>query len=249
MLFAAALGLLTACVNDELKESAAADKLAGLDAQLEAVLTSAEDVKALNAALGEHGADVNEASEAVAQHIEYLRGGVSLEEAALAALDLQKAVASAVGAVEGDCLSSEFYTEELKDLFEALHAGVSAWLGESFSAYYPVVLANAKVAAVLADLNPQIDHQGLCVDALVSDVQAGLKNDDNPEELLALSASVKRMSQMSEALVAELSSLVQEVEAEYKSAIKSITSEKSSFDAEALSELNSAARTIGPATN
>ena len=38
MLFAAALGLLTACVNDELKESAAADKLAGLDAQLEAAV-------------------------------------------------------------------------------------------------------------------------------------------------------------------------------------------------------------------
>ena len=41
-----ALAVLTSCVNDELRESAAADKLAGVDSQLEAVMASAEDIKA-----------------------------------------------------------------------------------------------------------------------------------------------------------------------------------------------------------
>lgn len=243
MLFAAALAVLTACVNDELRESAAADKLAGIDAQLEAVMASAEDIKALNEALGEHGADVNEVSEAVAQHVEFLKGGASLKEAALAAIDLQKEVACVVGTVEGNRLFSDSYDKELKDMFEALHAGVSIWLGESFSVYYPAALANAKVTAVLADLNPQIDHQKLSVDALVSDVQSGLRTDEDPEELLSLSASVNGMSKASETLVAEMSALVQELEAEYKSAINAMFSEQSSFDADALSELNAAART------
>ena len=243
MLFAAALAVLTACVNDELRESAAADKLAGIDSQLEAVMASAEDIKALNEALGEHGTDVNKASEAVAQHVEFLKGGASLKEAALAAIDLQKGVACVVGTVEGNRLFSDSYDKELKDMFEALHAGVSIWLGESFSVYYPAALANAKVAAVLADLNPQIDYQKLSVDALVSDVQSGLRTDEDPEELLSLSASVNGMSKASETLVAEMSALVQELEAEYKSAINAMFSEQSSFDADALSELNAAART------
>ena len=40
MLFAVALAVLTACVNYELRDSETADKLAGVDSQLEAVMAA-----------------------------------------------------------------------------------------------------------------------------------------------------------------------------------------------------------------
>lgn len=52
MLFAAALAVLTACVNDELRESAAADKLAGIDAQLEAVMAAIDLQKEVACVVG-----------------------------------------------------------------------------------------------------------------------------------------------------------------------------------------------------
>ena len=243
ILFVAAVGLLTACVNDELRESAAADKLAGVDAQVEAVMGSAEDLKALNDALGELDVDVNEASEAVAQHLAYLKKGVSLEEASLAALDQQKKVAAVVGAVEGALFSNDAYGRELKNYFETLHAGVAAWLGESFSVYYPVVLAQAKIQAVVSGLNSELDEQQSYVNALISDVEAGLRKDETPEQLAALAISVQKAFDASEALVNGVASVASEVEKEYKSAVKAMASDPSAFDGAVLAELNSSALT------
>ena len=243
MLFAAAVGLLTACVNDELSEPVGAEALAGVDAQVEAVMGSAEDLKALNDALGECDLEVNEASEAVAQHLAYLKKGVSLEEASLAALDQQKKVAAVVGAVEGALFSSDAYGQELKTSFETLHAGVAAWLGESFSVYYPVVLAQAKIQAVVSGLNSELDEQQSYVGALISDVEAGLRKDENPDQLAALAISVQKAFDVSEALVSGLTTVASEVEKEYKSAVKAMASDPSSFDGAVLSELNASALT------
>ena len=243
MLFAAAVGLLTACVNDELSEPAGAEAHAGLDAQVEAVMGSAEDLKALNDALGDFGADVNEASEAVAQHLAYLKKGVSLEDASLAALEQQKKIAAVVGAVEGALFSNDAYGQELKTSFETLHAGVAAWLGESFSVYYPVVLAQAKVQAVVLGLNSQLDEQQTYVSALISDVEAGLRKDESSDELMALSSSVEKALEASETLVSGIASVAAEVEKEYKSAVKAMACDPSSFDGSVLAELNAAAAT------
>lgn len=243
MLFAAAVGLLTACVNDELSEPAGAEALAGVDAQVEAVMGSAEDLKALNDALGDLGADVNEASEAVAQHLAYLKKGVSLEDASLAALEQQKKIAAVVGAVEGALFSNDAYGQELKTSFETLHAGVAAWLGESFSVYYPVVLAQAKVQAVVLGLNSQLDEQQTYVSALISDVEAGLRKDESSDELMALSSSVEKALEASETLVSGIASVAAEVEKEYKAAVKAMACDPSSFDGSMLAEINAAAAT------
>lgn len=243
MLFAAAVGLLTACVNDELSEPAGAEALAGVDTQVEAVMGSAEDLKALNDALGDFGADVNEASEAVAQHLAYLKKGVSLEDASLAALEQQKKIAAVVGAVEGALFSNDAYGQELKTSFETFHAGVAAWLGESFSVYYPVVLAQAKVQAVVLGLNSQLDEQQTYVSALISDVEAGLRKDESSDELMALSSSVEKALEASETLVRGIASVAAEVEKEYKAAVKAMACDPSSFDGSVLAELNAAAAT------
>lgn len=243
MLFAAAVGLLTACVNDELPEPAGADKLAGVAAQVEAVMDSAEDLKALTDALGESGVEVKDASEAVAQHLAYIKDGASLEEASLAALDQQKKIAAVVGTVEGELLSTDAYTNELKDLFEAFHAGVSGWLGESFSVYYRVALAQAKVEFMASELSLQLEEQKVYVEALVSDVEAGLRKDEDPEGLKALASSVVKALEESETLVSGIASVASEVEKEYKDAVRTMVSDPASFDGQVLAELNTAALT------
>lgn len=250
LFFAAAIGLLTACVNDELQEANVAnDLLSDVATQVEAVMTSAEDVKALNEALGKYNVNVDEAAEAVSLQLALLKDAVSLQTGALSALDQQKSIASVVGVVEASLLSAEGYNKELKALFESLHASVSSWLGDSFNAYYPVMLAQVKVDAVLAGLNPQICDQQLYVSAILSDIEAGLRNDGNPEELNALAASVEKASLTAETLSSSISTIAAEVEKEYKAAIRAMSSDSASFNKETLVELNASALTkAGAAT-
>ena len=243
LFFAAALGLLTSCVENLNEPNDVNNLLSGVEAQVEAMQKSAEDMKALNEALSEFDVDINEAVETVNKHVASLTKGVSLQNATLATLDQQKAIATVVGAAEGAVLFDDAYAKNLKKQFDEVHAGVAMWLGESLSAYYPVVAAQAKVDAVLGNLNPQIEDQQIYVDALMSDVEAGLRKDENPAELTELAASVKKTSQDAEALTTDLASLAEEVEAEYKAAVKAMFSSQASFDNEALVELNASVMT------
>ena len=238
LFFAAALGLLTSCVENLNEPNDVNNLLSGVEAQVEAMQKSAEDMKALNEALGECGVDVADAEKAISQHLASIKKGASLETATLATLELQKKIAAVVGAAEGAVLFEEGYAKNFKKLFEDVNNGVAMWLGESFSAYYPVAAAQAKADFVLADLNSQIEEQQIYVDALVSDVEAGLREDENPEELATLAVSVAKMSQKSETLASGLASMAQDLENEYKAAF---TSESGSFDNEALVELNASA--------
>lgn len=238
LFFAAALCFLTACVENMSEPNDVNNVLSNVDAQVEAVEKSAEDMKALNEALGECSVNVDDAEKAISQHLTSLKKGASLEAATLATLELQKKVAAVVGAAEGAVLFEEGYAKNYKKLFEDVNNGVAMWLGESFSAYYPVAAAQAKADFVLADLNSHIEEQQIYVDALVSDVEAGLREDENPEELAALAVSVEKMSQKSESLANGLASMAQDLENEYKSAF---SSEPGSFDSEALVELNASA--------
>lgn len=239
LFFAAALGLLTSCVENLNEPNDVNNLLSGVEAQVEAMQKSAEDMKALNEALGECGVDVADAEKAISQHLASIKKGASLETATLATLELQKKIAAVVGAAEGAVLFEEGYAKNFKKLFEDANSGIAMWLGESFSAYYQVAVAQAKIDFVLGDLNPQIEDQQMYVDAIMSDIEAGLRKDENPAEITELAASVKKMSNESEDLASGLASLAEELEAEYKSAITA----NSDFDSETLIELNKTALT------
>lgn len=245
LFFAAALGILTSCVENLNEPNDVNNLLSGVEAQVEAMQKSAEDMKALNEALGECGVDVADAEKAISQHLASIKKGASLETATLATLELQKKIAAVVGAAEGAVLFEEGYAKNFKKLFVDANSGIAMWLGESFSAYYQVAVAQAKIDFVLGDLNPQIEDQQMYVDAIMSDIEAGLRKDENPAEITELAASVKKMSQESEDLASGLASLAEELEAEYKSAITA----NSDFDSETLIELNKTALTkAGSAT-
>lgn len=232
---------MTSCVNDNLTDpldGEAVKEVPALQEQIASVEASVEDVEALSTALEPLEVTLDGAMEALDAHITFLKESASLEEGSLATLDLQKRIARIIGSAEAGLLSSESYDRNLKRHFSAVETGVKAWLGKSFECYYPVAAADAKVSQAVAAFDQQIRKQQLYVDALASDVEAGFRKDENPEELTALAASVEKNAKEAEELSLTIAAKAEEIEAGYVQAITAAVSDPSDFDAAALKQLN-----------
>ena len=241
-LAAAVAALVTSCVNEGLQEPLDAeilDAVPTLEEQAAAVEASVNDLQNLQTSLKEY--DVELDAEIVAlleQHVaDFKKGGVSLEEGILAAFELQKKLGATIGSLVAE-MDSDIYTIKLKKNFTELETGVKAWVGENFESLYPVTVAEAMVKASVAKFDSQLSKQKLYVDALVSDVEAGLRKDEKPEELKALALSVQETSCDSKKLSEDLAALTAEVEKEYKAAVRTMLSDPAQFDSEALKEFN-----------
>ena len=238
--FAALLAsLMTSCVNEGLQEPQDAEILKmipALEEQAAAVEASVKDLQNLQTELEANGAELDgKVSEALEQHVADLKkGGMSLEEATMAAFELQKQLGVAVGSALAELEADN----KLQKNVDALEKSVKAWVGESFNALYPAAVAEARIKATVAGFDSKLGNQKLYVDALVSDVEAGLRKDEKPEELKALAASVKESLATSKKLGEDFSGLVVEVSSEYETAVKSVLSDASGFDAEGLREFN-----------
>lgn len=232
---------MTSCVNDNLTDpldGEAVKEVPALQEQIASVEASVEDVEALSTALEPLEVTLDGAMEALDAHITFLKESASLEEGSLATLDLQKRIARIIGSAEAGLLSSESYDRNLKRHFSAVETGVKAWLGKSFECYYPVAAADAKVSQAVAAFDQQIRKQQLYVDALASDVEAGFRKDENPEELTALAASVEKNAKEAEELSLTIAAKAEEIETGYVQAITAAVSDPSDFDAAALKQLN-----------
>lgn len=242
--FAALLAsLMTSCVNEGLQEPQDAEILKmipALEEQAAAVEASVNDIQNLQTELAADDAELSSAVvAALEQHVADLKkGGMSLEEGTFAAFELQKQLGAAVGSA----LAELDADNKLMRSFNALEKGVKAWVGENFDALYPAAVADARVKASVAKFDSKLGNQKLYVDALLSDVEAGLRNDENPEELKTLAASVYEASATSQKLGDDFAGLVAEVENEYETAVKSVLTDAAEFDAEALKEFNANAR-------
>ena len=238
--FAAVLmSLVTSCVNEGIQEPQDADILKmipALEDQAAAVEASVKDLQNLQTELEANGAELDgKVSEALEQHVADLKkGGMSLEEGTFAAFELQKQLGAAVGSALAELEADN----KLQKNVDALEKSVKAWVGESFNALYPAAVAEARIKATVARFDSKLGNQKLYVDALVSDVEAGLRKDEKPEELKALAASVKESLATSKKLGEDFAGLVVEVSSEYETAVKSVLSDASGFDAEGLREFN-----------
>ena len=224
--FAAVLmSLVTSCVNEGLQEPQDADVLKmipALEDQVAAVEASVKDLQNLQTELEANGAELDgKVSEALEQHVADLKkGGMSLEEGTFAAFELQKQLGAAVGSALAELEADN----KLQKNVDALEKSVKAWVGESFNALYPAAVAEARIKATVARFDSKLGNQKLYVDALVSDVEAGLRKDEKPEELKALAASVKESLATSKKLGEDFAGLVVEVSSEYETAVKSVLS-------------------------
>lgn len=241
-LAAAVVSLVASCVNEGLQEPLDAgilDAVPTLEEQTAAVEASLTDLHNLQTSLKAYDAAVDsKIMTSLEQHIaDFKKGGVSLEDGILAAFELQKQLGAAVGSIVAE-LDSDVYATKLKKNFTTLESGVKAWVGENFASLYPAAMAEAMVKASVSKFDGQLGKQRLYVDALVSDVEAGLKNDEKPEELQTLATTVQATSDESKELCENLAALSAEVEKEYTSAVRTMLSDPANFNDEALKEFN-----------
>ena len=241
--FAAALmSLMTACVNEGIQDPQDAANLKlipALEEQAAAVEASVKDFQNLQLELEANDVELSgNPVEALEQHVADLKkGGLSLEEGTLAAFELQKKLGAIVGSALAE-LDADKYDSKLKRSVNTLENGVKMWVGESFNVLYPAAVAEARVKASVVSLDSKLANQKLYVDALLSDVEAGFRKDEKPEELKGLAASVNEALSNSKKLSDDLSGLTAEVSKEYAEAVASVLSDPAGFDGAALKEFN-----------
>ena len=208
-----AMGLGISCANDGIDDGGktAVDNIAALNDQVAAMKQSVKDIQALEG-------DFSEAVDAIGRQISFIESGASQVEGSLATLSLQKDLAAIFGTDDVD--------------LETINAGISAWMGSDFKEFYPLAVAQTKINAVASS----VEKQKVYAEALSSDVESGIKKDENPSELAGLVSSVEENGSKVEDLSADLSAVLSEVEDAYQQAIT-----KSSYDAEALKQVNRAA--------
>ena len=243
---------LASCVNDNLSEPWESDVnkvLASVADQAKAVESSIEVVEALQDAVKAEGVEIAGAAELLGQHVDALSAGMSLSEGSLATLELQKQLASILGAAQAELYFADALDQNIQKSFALVEKSVNIWLGEILVANYPAAFAEARVGAIAAEFEKRLADQELTVEALKSDIEAGLRKDENPAEITGLSVSVAKASQEVETLAGEMVLLAAEVEEEYKAALKTLTSDPASFDGESLSELNSKVATKAEASD
>lgn len=186
-----------------------------LDEQAAVMKQSIKDIQTLEG-------DFSDAQDAIGRHISYIEGGASMEEGSLATLSLQKFLAAVFGEAEltGDAS------------LETIHAGIASWLGSELDQFYLLALAQAKTDAVALS----VERQKVYAQALSSDIESGLKKDENPSELASLVNSVDENGKAAEKLSSELSNVISDVETAYQQAIKD-----PSYDSASLKKVNRAA--------
>ena len=184
-LFAASLVLMSSCVNEP-EDPQVDDKhyIASIVQQHSSVVEALEIIDAI--ACESLDEDVVAAVVSVKgdceSHLKSLNSGTAVVEGSVATLRLQKNVASLVGLLQakGFCL----------DLASQLSDNVKTWLGEPFEAFYETSLFRGKSLAEAQIIAARLDQQYVDLDAFVSDIQAGLREGVELDELSALSKKV-----------------------------------------------------------
>lgn len=232
---------VTSCVNDDLAErqDLGAGKIAALEEQAAAVEVSVKELKDLQNLLEANAVEMNDDIVAsLEQHAEILRNGaLSLGEGTSATFQLQKQLGAIVGTALAE-LDADNNADKLMRRLNSLEKGISNWVGENFNMLYSVTVAQARVNVSVEKFGSQLNNQKIYVDALMSDVEAGFRKDEKPEELKSLAASVQELIVNSSKLAEGLTVLASDVEKEYESAVASVLSEPAGFDGVALKEFN-----------
>lgn len=233
-LFAASV---TSCVSDGLTEpgnDVVGKEIATLAEQASSVMETISDVKALKETADGHEAELNGIIRSLENHVSYLSSSSSWEDATLATLAEQKKLAAVVGPI----LAQTEAAGATKTTLNSLDANAKSWLGKNMGAYWSASLAEAQTNASLAVLRNMMRTLQLQVEGLASDVEAGLKKDEKPEELEALAKSVAENIEDAEELSAAVSALVSDLEETYRTAVQTASQDPASYDNKSVNAMN-----------
>lgn len=235
---------LSSCIKDELTEPVDVnDVLANVEAQAQAVESSVKHINDLQELIQPYGLDADAMAEKVQAHAKSLSKGISLEEGSLATLKIQGELASLVGAAQAELYWAGALDSDAEKLFASLEKSVRTWLGELFVENYSAAVTQAKVEAIAEELSQEIKKQELSVDALASDVEAGLRKDADPKALAALSESLAGRSSDLESFRAGVASTATQINKEYSAAIRTAVSDPAAIKTAEIKTLNEAAQT------
>ncbi len=238
------------CINDELTEpqkEVAVKELATVDEQAASMEATLADLEALQTSAEGLDEELASVVSSIENHIADLKSGASLLDGTLATLERQKELAEVMAALEfgaGDTKGGAALTKAVASVDKK----AESWLGKHFAAYYPAAKAEAAAAARLTALD--LKTQKLSVEAILSDVEAGLRKNADKEELTALAAKIDYNADEVAELLAALTETRTEVETEYAETVETAVTDPSGFDLPALKQFNSAvAGTLAEADN
>ena len=235
---------LSSCIKDELAEPVEVnDVLANVEAQAQAVESSVKHINDLQELIQPCGLDADAMAEKLQTHAKSLSKGISLEEGSLATLKLQGELASLIGSAQAELYRAGALDSDAEKLFASLEKSVRSWLGELFVENYSAAVIQAKVEAIAEELSQEIKKQELSVDALASDVEAGLRKDADPKALAALSESLASRSSDLKSFRAGVASTVTQINKEYSAAIRTAVSDPAAIKTAEIKTLNEAAQT------
>ena len=230
---------VTSCLNEVSDPNGGGNALPGnvesLDSQVAAMKISVGDLESVSGALvgvaetldvDALKAELESCSASVQDHIASVESGAQAVASTLKALELQAEIAQTVGALKAqvEMLEANGMTRVLTERIQTLEEGVASWLGDKFKNYY--LVSSEQVRA--NELGSIAEDQSISVDALQSDVEAGLRVGDATEELATMAKTVGNNSQALAKLSNEFGVLSSEVKEVYSDAIKSSDSDTKS---------------------
>lgn len=235
MLASAVMLCFTSCLNEATDPNSGEGQLpanvATLSEQVAAMKSSVAALETLQVTLSETAelqsaaAQIESCATSVKEHIASIEAGMSGVNAAIAAMKLQKEIANVTGALKVTIAPLVNRETLLSDIL-SLESSVAAWLGKEFKNYFAVSAEQARLSSMLS----LVKSQSYAVDAITSDVEAGLRVGDS-SGLKEVAATVERNSKTLSQLNANMSALSSEVEKGYTNAIKSANSSKSALKA------------------
>ena len=214
------------------------DKLAGIQTVVE------QDVKNGDATLAELNQSLISLYDALSQHADYLKSGATSAEATMATLALQKKAAEIVAALE---VSGSYITAT-----KAFSESVKTWVGTSFEVYYDAALLRGQTVVGVNEMREAVSGQKLSLDAMLSDVEAGLREGVEPKEIETVTESVMKNDSAAESLVSQVEQTMEVLENECNVAVSALCEGTEDYNmatltkagAQAVSQMKSSAVTL-----
>ena len=224
-LVAAVLLSVVSCVNDPM-ESTRPDGQSSLVAtsheQVSAMKSSVVEIEAVMGALSElqgledSAVRFEDCVNSLKEHISLVESGLSGANASIASLKLQGRIAEATGALKVALAIAD--DDSLQKELSSMENSVASWLGKDFKNHFVVSSECARLCSMIAIVEQQV----FSIDAIASDVEAGLRVGD-ASSLKSVLTSVRKNSESLSSLSQEMTSLGTEVEKCYTDAVKAAT--------------------------
>lgn len=238
---------MISCVNNlEGNEDNYPSNVATVQEQVSAMKSSVLELESIQTKLSEvsgfeeYVALIEDCATSVKEHIASVENGLSGADAAIAAMELQGQVAYAAGTVKValDIAGNDDFQKDMT----SLEKSVSAWLGKSFETYSDVLMgAYASQAAVEGAASQLSEHHGY-VDAILSDVEAGLRSGVEAKELASVLETLANNLTSATELDSKVDEIVLNLETECAMAVEALFDEPSSYDASTLKKASTQAR-------